>query len=277
MDATAYSAAFDRRREVPLSTVIRDSAAVILTALLLFAAVFLVARRWAGGLSEPLSAFTLISVGIISVATSEVIQKLNQHYHSATPHSPARFWVPFAALPILAYAVSLPGSSFITLALLWLMIVGQEVRTWRKRSRSTSAAASSRATIAAPKTIVADQSPSAEQPPPANWLDQAVVQQLVYRRTADNKATIEGWVCATFAAGQRTAIVHVAFCPPFAGVPQVEAESLDGPACEIRPTLVLPWGVRWECKLADPATTNMSVVLEFFAAEGPAESTADQR
>ena len=83
--------------------------------------------------------------------------------------------------------------------------------------------------------------------------------------------------CATFTTGQRTAIVHVAFCPPFAGVPQVEAESLDGPACDIRPTLVLPWGVRWECKLTDPATINMSVVLEFFAAEGPAESTAGQR
>ena len=97
MDATAHSAAaLDRRHGIPLSKVIRDSAAVILIALLLFAAVFLLARRWSGGLNAPLSALTLICVGIIAVASSEAIHALNQQHHSTHAHSPARFWLPFA-------------------------------------------------------------------------------------------------------------------------------------------------------------------------------------
>ena len=235
------------------------------------------ARRWAGGLNEPLSALTLIGVGIIAVATSEAIRNTQSTEPLGYSPLPGAFLVAFRRAANLGVRSLIARKFFLYLGASVADDRRQEVRSWRKRSRSTSAAASSRSTIAAPKSIVDDQRPSTEQPPPANWLDQAVAQQLVYRRTADNQATVEGWVRATFAAGQRTAIVHVAFCPPFAGVPQVEAESLDGPACDIRPTLVLPWGVRWECKLTDPATTNMSVVLEFFAAEGPAESTTGQR
>jgi hypothetical protein len=59
--------------------------------------------------------------------------------------------------------------------------------------------------------------------------------------------------------------VHVAFCPAFEQVPTVEAELVDGPPCEIRPTQVLPWGVRWELKLDSPATTATTATLEFIA------------
>ncbi len=76
-----------------------------------------------------------------------------------------------------------------------------------------------------------------------------------------------GLAAQNFVAGQRTAIVHVAFCPPFDQAPQVEAEPLDGPSCDIRSTLVLPWGVRWEVRLVEPAAEAASVVVEFFAAE----------
>jgi hypothetical protein len=280
MDATALSStALGQRHSTALPSLIRDSAAAILTALLLFAAAFLLARRWAGGLSEHLAALTLIGVGGVAVITAEVIRSLNQRVRSAgqTTLSPPRFWFPFAALPVLAYAVSVPGSSFFGLSMLWLMIVGEEVRLWRNRKTTRPFLTSSRSTIAAPKINLDDRRSSVEPSPPADWHNPAIAQQLVYRRTADNIAAVEGWLRASFAAGQRTAIVHVAFCPPFAGVPRVEAEPLDGTACEIRPTLVLPWGVRWECKLSDPATATTSVVLEFFAAESFPEPLMDQR
>lgn len=277
MEATAYGAAALRRRhDVALSAVIRQAAAATLTVLLLFAAAFLFARRYAGGLSEPLSAAALIGVGMAAAATAEAIRLMNRKANQSAggrSASAARAWLPRAALPILGLALSLPGSSVFGLVVMWLTIVGQEAWTWRKRLAWRRTDPSHRSNVAPPNTLV-DKHRRAddESSSPADWLDQAVAQRIVYRHTADGNAVVDGWARAMFAAGQQTAIVHVAFCPPLMGAPQVEAEPLDGPACDIRPTLVLPWGVRWEVKLAEPAAESASVVLGFFAAESPSKA-----
>ena len=58
-----------------------------------------------------------------------------------------------------------------------------------------------------------------------------------------------GTVVAEFAPGERTTIVHVAFCPPFELLPQVEAEIADGPDASVQVTQVLHHGARLDVRL----------------------------
>ena len=102
---------------------------------------------------------------------------------------------------------------------------------------------------------------------PQTLLDVDADQQLIYRRADDRAATVEGWLRAQFAPGERTINAHVAFCPAFLGPPEVEVELVGGPECSIRQALVLPWGVRFELKLAEPAAAPSCVTFEFLARE----------
>ncbi len=269
MDVIACSAAIGRRNDA-FSSAIRGFIAAVLCGLLVFAAVFLFARCLAGALNQPLSAATLIGVGIAAALTAEAVRLLERHTNrqsAAKLPSAARKWLPRLALPIIALSVSAPGSSKFGLAVLWLIIVGQEYVSWRKRPIARPADAPQRAPVGAASSLAEEFRRPPEAAPPAGWLDPAVAQQIAYRRSAEGCAIAEGWLRANFVAGQRTAIVHVAFCPPFNLAPRVEVEPVDGPSCDIRSTLVLPWGVRWEVRLLEPAAEAASVVVEFFAAE----------
>ncbi len=64
------------------------------------------------------------------------------------------------------------------------------------------------------------------------------------RRLTDDGELIEGWVRIHFAEGQRETLVHVAFCPPLAGNPELETEDLDGVGLEIRVAAIFPFGAR---------------------------------
>jgi len=69
------------------------------------------------------------------------------------------------------------------------------------------------------------------------------------------------------APGQRTGSVHVAFCPPFAGIPKVTAEQISGPPARVRVGVVLPHGARVDVRLAaKPSMAPQLVVLRFAAA-----------
>ena len=68
-----------------------------------------------------------------------------------------------------------------------------------------------------------------------------------------------------FAPGQRTASLHVAFCPPFARTPEVSAQQLDGPAVRIKTGQLLPYGVRLDLKLSAAAEMPSGVLLRFSA------------
>jgi hypothetical protein len=107
------------------------------------------------------------------------------------------------------------------------------------------------------------------------WQDTAVTQRLNYHRTESGRTSVDGWLRIGFVRDQRTAIAHVAFCPAFAHQPTVEAEPLDGPPCDVRSALVLPWGVRWEVRLDAPATEPTELVLGFLATGGERPAISD--
>jgi hypothetical protein len=276
MEATSSTISISRVVAPALTaTTLRRWLALFAVSLIAATAVVLLARRIAGALAEPLSALPLIATAAILVGTAAAIRTQVQQRSIAVLLS--------AGLIAIATSLTLPGSSWLGLIVLWLSVVGEEVWAWRPRDvrpanhidvawrHAVDLPDSPKPQLVAPKLSLVDEIADATEPwtdeaTPADWTNSNLTQQLNYRRTAEGMS-IEGWARAEFADGQRTATLHTAFCPAFSRAPQVEGEPLDGPDCEIVPTVTLPWGVRWEVKLDRAAKEATSVVLGFFAAE----------
>lgn len=76
------------------------------------------------------------------------------------------------------------------------------------------------------------------------------------------------------AAGARTATGHIGFCPPFPYLPIVEIGTRDESIeAAVLATEVLPWGVRIECRLDEPADEPFDIPIDIFA-HAPLHSAA---
>lgn len=85
------------------------------------------------------------------------------------------------------------------------------------------------------------------------------------RRTTDETEQIEGWVRVEFAAGQRETMIHVAFCPPLPGIPEIETEDLEGSELEIRVAAAFAFGARLSVRRSGPLDEANSDRVGFFA------------
>jgi hypothetical protein len=271
MDAIARIAWPQKRsRSIGLAS-IGDAAGFLFSLLLALAAMFLLVRRLAGGLNTPLPASMLFGVGLIAAAAAWTVHLLivAGRSHETALRATIAKWLSVASLPIIAAAVSLPASSGVGLVVLWLTVGGAELGLWRMRKIGQPGLPVF-LRRPQPSSVATEIAPMANGAPASSLFDitdKAATQKLVYRHNEANKLIVEGWLRADFVAEQRTAVVHIAFCPAFDETPVVEAELADGPLCEIRPTLVLPWGVRWEVKLESPATEPTTAAIEFVAQE----------
>jgi hypothetical protein len=270
MDAAAAISWSNPSRRMPLlRNRVSNGAALALSLAMALPAAFLLCRRLAGSLTAPCSVPLLIGVGLIAVAAAVAVQLLNQ---TARSRGSTAQWLSLLAMPAVAMAISLPGSSTFGLSVLWLTVGGGEIGLWqlRKNRRMNPTpdvldiSGRSNSVVPTPHDVVAFDSSS---PPSVLQHDATATQKLIYHRAATGAASVAGWLQAQFAAGQRTAILHVAFCPAFEQPPTVEAELVDGPLGDVRPTLVLPWGIRWEVKLDSPAPAPTAATIEFIAHE----------
>jgi hypothetical protein len=280
MTATLIANATENSGNYALQTkAVRKALIALSIAVFAIVAAILVSRRLAGALIEPLPSMALVSIGVMSIGVVCIIRILTTQV--------ALNWFISAILLLLALAVSLPGSSWLGLIALWLGVAGEEIWAWRaQRSKPRSqldiawrhtAEDIPQSKYVRPLTQAPVFSSTPALPiqsvvePTEAWNDSTATQHLKYSRTTDGVMSVEGWLRAEFAAGQRTATIHAAFCPAFTHTPNVECEPLDGSDCEIRPMLTLPWGIRWDIKLNRAAKQTSSVVLGFFATD--AENT----
>lgn len=100
------------------------------------------------------------------------------------------------------------------------------------------------------------------------------LQRLVRVREADGEEAVRGTLRAEFAAGQRSATLHVGFCPPLERTPFVEAEPGDGPPAEVKVSQAFSHGARLEVRLAAPAEEACCVLVEVSARPQAAETQA---
>ncbi len=92
-----------------------------------------------------------------------------------------------------------------------------------------------------------------------------VSQQLTRRTTADGGDLLEGYVRFRFAADQKNAVAHVAFCPPFDEAPRLQAEQIEGPSATLKFGPSLPHGVRIECTLDQLSGVPQQILFSISA------------
>ena len=172
------------------------------------------------------------------------------------------------AMLVLAVSLSLRGSNASAVVGFWAVIVGEELWAWRcilpaRRSAPVDLPMDreQRAGNGEPATPGGDLGEDSEPAEP----EADVLQQLTLRAMAEGGQQLSGWLRMPLAAGQRTGSLHVAFCPPFGQMPQVQAEPVSGPGCRIKAAQVLPYGARLDVKLEEPAPDDESVLVWFFA------------
>jgi hypothetical protein len=202
-------------------------------ALLLAIAIFLVARRASGALDSPLPAVPLAVTALALVAWAAAVRlQLGDRRIG---------WLLAIVIVLFAFACSFPGQRAVDW-LVWL-------------------------TVFATFGLLPAKSSS-----PAVGSDKVTsrLQQFTRSRMVDGSETIAGTLLAEFAPGERTTILHVAFCPPFERLPSVDAEVADGPACDVKLAQILHQGARFEARLARASTSLERVTIEFVAADRPA-------
>lgn len=91
--------------------------------------------------------------------------------------------------------------------------------------------------------------------------DANATQQITRFRTEEGTDRLEGTFLVEFVPDQRTASVHVPFCPVFAATPMVEALLLDGEATlsVVKPR---PFGVRVDVKRQGDEPVRILVAAE---------------
>lgn len=273
--------AMDRR--VLGQGLLRAVASALLAALTVLAAL-LVERRLAGALAQPLSPGLLIAAGILLAGCAAVIRWVLFSRPDQASLSTVRLplvFLPTALLFFAGISLSLPASGYWSLGCFWLLLIGEEVGTlrpwWRSRKGLGGASQSppaepplARATALAEPLrcdlLDAEQAESddelAEVPPPED-----VTQQMVRRRQADGTQALTGSLRVDFAAGERTATAHLAFCPPFDRTPEFSAAAMAGPGAQVRAVQVLAYGVRLEIKLDSVSRAAESVLVGFEATQ----------
>jgi hypothetical protein len=102
-------------------------------------------------------------------------------------------------------------------------------------------------------------------PGDADALSEGVTQRLVRRRQPNGQDTYQGTLRVEFALGQRTEVLHVAFCPPFDSTPQWTAEVVRGPSLTIKQVQVFPYGARLEVRLNQLAAAAVDSQISFSA------------
>lgn len=259
---------------------------IALLALLWLAALVFAGRRLAGALSTPLDIATLAAVAVAAAAVAALVRLCLAARAPWSIHANIT-----VALALLALAMSLPGTSPLGLVLLWSVLSGEEAWAWwlyrvRRPLRSASAdeqppPKSDDVAICAAEGIaeedscgietdgLTDEDVGEESLPAAD-----VLQRLTRSRAADGSETFTGWLRVPLAAGQRTANLHLAFCPAFGQTPTITVDQQDGPAARIRPVQLLPYGARFDLKLAQTCEEDSAIVLHFVAEAPPPKPTA---
>ena len=82
----------------------------------------------------------------------------------------------------------------------------------------------------------------------------------------DGTECVRGTVAVLVQRGTRSGTGHLGFCPPFAGQPTVEVGSdYDAVEAVITAAEVVPWGVRVECRLDEPAEETIEIPVAVVA------------
>ena len=237
--------------------------ALLASGLAAFAVVvlLLLARRMTGALVQPLGGFSL--VGIVGLGLLLAVgwrlgwQARGSH---ATSRALVALALPGIALFLLLCVLSLPGTANWALMLTWLAFLSVEAAWWWAAYSSQQPIAPSRSVLPT-ADVVAERTARPVIEHDQGSLPENVFQQITRFREADQER-VAVILRIPFAAGQRTAVAHVAFCPPLCGVPELATEVIEGPSATVAITNPQSFGARLEVRLDEAAEEACTVVVE---------------
>jgi hypothetical protein len=264
--------------------------------------VWLIVRRLAGELQQPLGTLALIVVGVIVAIATSTLRLAWQHLGSR----PSRWrsmamclWLlPSAAAILLACALSIAGTRAPALLLLWIILLASEGTWWlvtwqalRRPSRGEAPGGHAPATGADTcgrtedsRTTVLDTTPHDVQPRDElveeedEHLPDDIDQQLTRSNSEQFGDTVTGLLRGHFRPGERSRSLHVAFCPPMKSQPSVEVIQLTGPQARVKAANIESFGVRFDLRLAASSQQQENVLIHFEArARDDQQTSVDER
>lgn len=213
----------------------------------------LLARRMAGALVQPLGGFSLVGIvgfGLLLAAGWRLgWQARGSH---ATSLALVALALPGIVLCLLLCVLSLPGTANWALMLTWLAVLSAEAAWWWSAYSSQRPIAPRRSVLPTASVVTEHDQGS---------LPENVFQQITRSREGEQER-VTVMLRIPFAASQRTAVAHVAFCPPLCGVPELAAEATEGPSATVAFTNPQSFGARLEVRLDEVAEEACAVVVE---------------
>lgn len=238
----------------------------LLTALLVsglaafaFVVLLLLTRRVTGALVQPLGGLSLVGVAGLGLTLVGAWRLGWQATGSReTFLAPAAPVLPGVALFLLLCALSLPGTANWAMMLSWLAFFSCEAAWWWA---TYSANQQQFARRALSPLIPTETTAAAETQDCDESVDSNVFQQIT-RSYQGEWERIAARMRLAFSVGQRVAVTHIAFCPPLASAPELEAEVTDGPDAAVSLTNVQTFGLRMEVRLSEPMDEPCSVTID---------------
>jgi hypothetical protein len=213
---------------------------------------FLLERRIVGELDEPLRALPLLATAAIVAAVIFLLCERTDHSNSSLSLS-------VGLVLVFAVACSYPGNRFFD----WLVWSAASAAAFApsiiQRLRSTETPNPTSIRVADVVDLEADG--DAEK----------VLQNLTRVRTAEGHDAIRGTLVAEFEPGARQTTLHIAFCPPFERLPEIDANLVDDSDAELKLTQAFHHGAQFEVRLPEAAEESLSVEFEFYATDAGAE------
>ncbi|MCU0977558.1 MAG: hypothetical protein MUF25_00140 [Pirellulaceae bacterium] len=263
--------------------------------LLLVLGTWLLLRRCAGALEQPLDLPELLATALLLSVWSGGVRWGWHAGRKIRPDRSARIHHVFGlmtAVGVLEFgaALSLPGTSAGALGTFWSLLLATEaawgfayharpsaefpprnVFSARDQERAVSSPAWTGGTAASPTALPLIESGTEGDADELLAADESL--RLSRIRDSRGGEIVSGLVRCSFEPGERQRDVHLAFCPPLRQVPHFSVEQVEGPPARIRTSLVEPFGVGLEVKLTSFSSEPTSVQIQFFACE---EVTADE-
>lgn len=237
----------------------------------------LVLRRIAGGVTASPGSSTLALVCVVG-GLLVVVGDLAARAASTRRRFTSRVGL---VLAVAATALPLPkgdrGRAAMAVASL-AFAGGVLAEPWIGRRRRRPVRAVAPEITAAPAPTAIAPAPAIAPAMPDRHLaseDGHLVQHLERFLKADGTECVRGRLFLAVPAGVRSASGHVGFCPPFATTPTAEVSTAyDEVEAIVAAADILPWGIRVECRLDEPADEAFEIPIDLFASSPPSQAAS---
>ena len=224
-------------------------------------------RRFWGGLQSAPTLQALIAVGVLLAVLAAVVHGGARLLCAKrlSVYRATQCFLPLS-LAIAVFSICVPGSSFFGVFFV-ILILGCEELLWLLRPtpfleklprQSADSQGARPIRTRKEKQSVEIESELVDFPP-------EVLRRVERSKGPAGEDICWGQIRSEFLPGQRTAAIHLEFCPPFQRTPVLHVEQVDGPDATVKTTQILPYGARLEVRLAQSGSEDIETRIEFSA------------